>query len=130
MPYAADCLRGVEVDDECMVRLRDFGYNNSTLSTNGFSFIVCPTNEAHNSTYWLVRSFYEHGVADHVSVRLDPFLWGPCDAFPQMMYKMLVYAKRLNWDGSGSSGSKLMGKCEPTSRGVAANHGILLGREK
>lgn len=99
MPYSAGCFRGIPVDGECMVRLADFEYTGSTLVKNGFSFTVCPTNAAPNSTYWLLRSFYEQGVASHVSVRLDPFLWGPSDSFPQMMYKMIVYAKPVNWDG-------------------------------
>lgn len=101
IPYSAACLRDLKVDDEFLVSLADFTYNNSTLNTNGFSFTVCPTNAAANSTYWLLRSFYEQGIANHVSVRLDPFLWGPSDSFPQMMYKMIVYAKPVNWDGIG-----------------------------
>jgi hypothetical protein len=101
LPYSADCLRGVKVDAEAMVRLTDFEYNNSTLDANGFSFTVCPTTLAANSSYWLLRSFYEQDLANHISVRLDPFLWGPHSSFPQMMYKMIVYAKPVNWDGIG-----------------------------
>jgi len=101
LPYTADCLRHAQVDGEGMVRLADFQYNDATLATNGFSFTVCSTTESPNSTYWLLRSFYDQGVADHVSVRLDPFLWGPSDSFPQTMYKMIVYARPLNWDGIG-----------------------------
>jgi hypothetical protein len=101
MPYAADCLRGIAVDSEGMVQLDSFTYNRSTLDANGFSFTICTTTPSPNSTYWLLRSFYEQDVANHVSVRLDPFLWGPSDSFPQMMYKMIVYAKPLAWDGIG-----------------------------
>lgn len=101
LPYSAGCLRGSKVDDEGLVPLADFTYNDSTLNANGFSFSVCPTTASANSTYWLLRSFYEQAVADHVSVRLDPFLWGPSDSFPQMAYKMIVYAKPINWDGIG-----------------------------
>lgn len=110
LPYSADCLRGLKVDDECLVSLTNFTYNNSTLNTNGFSFTVCPTNAAANSTYWLLRSFYEQGVADYVSVRLDPFLWGPTDSFPQMAYKMIVYAAPVNWDGIGRLKSQHHGR--------------------
>jgi hypothetical protein len=99
LPHSADCFPGPRADDECLVPLTNFTYNNSTLNANGFSFTVCPTNAAANSTYWLLRSFYEQGIADHVSVRLDPFLWGPSDSFPQMAYKMIVYAKPVNWNG-------------------------------
>jgi len=101
LPYSAVCLRGSKVDEECLVPLKDFTYNNSTLNANGFSFTVCPTKASANSTYWLLQSFYEQSVSDHVSVRLDPFLWGTSDSFPQMMYKMIVYAKPVNWDGIG-----------------------------
>ena len=101
LPYTSDCLRHTKVDGEGMVRLADFQYNNASLATNGFSFTVCSTTESPNSTYWLLRSFYDQGVADHVSVRLDPFLWGSSDSFPQTMYKMIVYAKPVNWEGIG-----------------------------
>ncbi len=101
MPYAADCLRDAKVDAEGLVQLAGFDYNKSTLLANQFSFSVCSTTDSANSTYWLLRSFYEQGVADHVSVRLDPFLWGPSDSFPQTMYKMIVYARPLNWNGIG-----------------------------
>jgi hypothetical protein len=110
VPYSAACLRGVRVDDEYLVPLTDFSYNNSTLNANGFSFTVCPTNVEANSTYWLLRSFYEQKVADHVSVRLDPFLWGPSGSFPQMAYKMIVYAKPVNWDGIGQLKEQLHGQ--------------------
>ena len=101
MPYAADCLRDAKVDAEGMVGLACFNYNKSTLTANQFSFSVCSTTDCPNSTYWLLRSFYDEGIADQVSVRLDPFLWGPSDFFPQTMYKMIVYARPLNWDGVG-----------------------------
>jgi hypothetical protein len=101
LPYSADCLCGVMVDDEAMVRLTDFEYNNSSLHANGFSFTVCPTTLAANSSYWLLRSFYEQNLANNVSVRLDLFLWGSQRSFPHLMYKMIVYAKAVNWDGIG-----------------------------
>ena len=101
LPYAADCLREVNVDAEGLVRLAEFAYDNATLSANRFRFIVCSTTDSPNSSCWLLRSFYEQSVADQISVRLDPFLWGPSDSFPQTMYKMIVYARPLNWDGIG-----------------------------
>lgn len=101
MPYAADCLDGVAVDEEGMVRLAEFEDAGAPITKNGFSFTVCPTTAAPNSTFWLLRSFYEQRVADHVRVRLDPFLWGPSDEFPQPMFKMIVYARPVNWDGIG-----------------------------
>ena len=101
LPYAADCLRGVDVDSDGMVRLADFGYAGSAVTKNGFNFTVCPTTSAPNSTYWLLQSFYEQHVDGHISVRLDPFLWGPKDSFTPAMFKMFVYAAPINWDGIG-----------------------------
>ena len=101
LPYSTPSLRNLNlsIDDEHLIRLSDFEYNGSTVSINGFSFVVCSTNRSPNSTFWLLQSFYTQGVSAGVRVRLDPFLWGPSGSFPQMMYKMLVYAKPLNWDG-------------------------------
>jgi hypothetical protein len=110
MPYAADCLRGARIDAEGLVQLAGFNYNESTLLANQFSFNICSTTESPNSSYWLLRAFYEQGIADHVNVRLDPFLWGPSDSFPQMTYKMIVYARPLNWDGIGKLKKQHHGK--------------------
>ena len=112
MPYTADCLQKIKIDGECMVRLADLAYNNATLAAGEFSFTVCSTTESPNSTYWLLRSFYEQGVAGHVSVRLDPFLWGPSDSFPQTMYKMLVYATPVNWESMSKLREPAHGKMQ------------------
>lgn len=101
MPYRMSCLQNIEIDAEGMVRLADFDYNQATLLRGGFSFTVCSTTDCPSSTYWLTRSFYEEGVADDVSVRLDPFLWGPSGSFPQTTYKMLMYATPVSWDKMG-----------------------------
>ena len=101
-PYSLDCLQDIQVDDEGMVRLVNFAYNQATLARDRFSFTLCSTTDCPNSTYWLLRSFWEAGVADHVSVRLDPFLWGSSDSYPQTMYKMLMYATPVNWEDMGN----------------------------
>jgi hypothetical protein len=33
------------------------------------------------------------GIADCVSIRLDPFLWGASETFVPMMFKMIVFGK-------------------------------------
>ena len=121
MPYTADCLQKIKIDGECMVRLADLAYNNATLAAGEFSFTVCSTTESPNSTYWLLRSFYEQGVAGHVSVRLDPFLWGPSDSFPQTMYKMLVYAAPVNWESMSKLRLPPMERCKRTNQRTKAN---------
>jgi hypothetical protein len=99
MPYTAECLNGIAVDQEGMVRLAEFDDAGGTVAKKGFNFTVCPTTSAPNSTFWLLRSFYEQGVAGHVRARLDPFLWGRSDEFSRLMFKMIVYAQPVNWDG-------------------------------
>lgn len=99
LPYSLASLSDVSVDDEQAVRLSDLDYDNSTLLHNGFRFMVCPTTRAFNSTYWLLQSFYQQRVHTAVTVRLDPFLCGPTDFFLQPFYRMLVYARPLDWDG-------------------------------
>ena len=99
MPYAEECLRGLGVDSECMVKLTNFEAIGSALARNRFNFTICPTTMAPNSTFWLLRSFYDQGIADRVSVRLDPFLWGASEAFVPMMFKIIVYGQAVNWDG-------------------------------
>lgn len=99
LPYTTEALSGLQLDEEEMVRLSDFSFDGSSLSRNGFSFVTCLVNRNFNSTYWLQAAFYEKAVADHVRVRLDPFLWRDSASFPQMLYRMLVYAMPLNWNG-------------------------------
>jgi hypothetical protein len=99
MPYAAECLRDIGLDSEGMVKLAKFEAIGGALGRNGFNFTICPTTMAPNSTFWLLRSFYDQGIADHVSVRLDPFLWGASESFLPMMFKMIVYGQSVNWDG-------------------------------
>jgi len=110
LPYSHPALGSTSVDDEDMVRLSEFNYNGSCLTINGFSFVTCLTNRNFNSTYWLQEACYKQRVANHISVRLDPFLWGNSDTFPQMFYKMWVYAKPLNWEGIGRLKQPLHGQ--------------------
>jgi hypothetical protein len=110
LPYAHPALGSTAVDDENMVRLSEFNYSGSCLTINGFSFVTCLTNRNFNSTYGLQEACYKQRVADHISVRLDPFLWGNSDTFPQVFYKMLVYAKPLNWEGIGRLKQPLHGQ--------------------
>lgn len=99
LAYSSPALSTTEIDDEGMVRLSEFAYDGSSLARRGYSFVPCLLNHNFNSTYWLQAAFYQQKVADCVRVRLDPFLWGPTDSFPCMMYKMFVYAMPVDWDG-------------------------------
>lgn len=68
---AAERLRGIGVDNEGMGRLANFEAIGGALSGNGSNFTVCPTTMAPNSTFWLLRSFYDQGIAEHVSIGLE-----------------------------------------------------------
>jgi hypothetical protein len=123
MPYVAECLRDVGVDSECMVKLANFEAVGGALARGGFHFTICPTTMAPNSTFWLLRSFYEQGIADHVSVRLDPFLCGRSETFVPMMFKMIVYGEALNWDGIAQLEKQHHGRmmtAEPSDRSEVA----------
>ena len=61
--YPTTWLAATTIDEDGMVRVADFSYNNATIGKDGFSFTVCSTTDCPNSTYWLLRSFYEGGVA-------------------------------------------------------------------
>lgn len=115
LPYTVEALGGVEVDEEWLVRLRDFHFDGSSAAVNGFSFTTCLVNQSFNSTYWLQQAFYEAGVSEHMRVRLDPFLLGPSEQFPTMMYKMLVYARPLNWAGISRLKEPNFGQMRPDS---------------
>jgi hypothetical protein len=52
-------------------------------------------------------------VAENISIRLDPFLWGKSDSFSRTFYKMLVYGKPLNWDGISKLRQPLHGRMRP-----------------
>lgn len=97
IPYDAQCLNGINVDAEYMVRLANFSTNGSILEQRGHRFTICSTTESPNSTYWLLRSFHSLNIVKYMSVRLDPFLWGSSDSFPEPMYKMIVYGQPLDW---------------------------------
>ena len=99
LPYIRTHSLDFDIDSECMVRFSDFEYNGSTLTIKGFSFVTCLVNQNFNSTYWLQQAFHQESLSDHVRVRLDPYLWGESKSFPQMMYRMLVFARPLNWKG-------------------------------
>jgi hypothetical protein len=57
MPYAAECLPGIGVDGEGMVKLANFVAIGGALARNGFNFTICPTTMSPDSTFWLLRSF-------------------------------------------------------------------------
>lgn len=58
--------------------------------------MLCTTGSP-NSTYWLLQSCYSEGLREHARVRLDPFLHGPAQSFPTLVYRMVIYGRPLDW---------------------------------
>jgi hypothetical protein len=97
-PLELDALSDVAIDSEHLVPLSIFAFDGSRLCRNGYAFTVLCTTGSANSTYWLLASSYETGIADCTSVRLDPFLCGPTQSFPSMFYRMWIYGRPIDWD--------------------------------
>jgi len=117
LPYSNSLLNGLEIDDEYLVRGANLRYNGASFEVNGHSYVTCLVNQNFNSTYWLQQAFFETGIAEHIRVRLDPYLWGRADSFPTMMYRMIVYAKPLNWAGIARLKEPHHGQMRPDSPG-------------
>ncbi len=96
-PYTVPALADLAIGDDNLVSLTDFTYDGSRLERSEYSFLLLATTGAPNSTYWLLLALYQTGIASHVRVRLDPFLFGPAATMPAMFYRMLVHGRPLDW---------------------------------
>jgi hypothetical protein len=115
LPYSTAALDEIRIDDEQMVKLSDLEYTGTSLNRNTHSFVTCLINQSFNSTFWLQEAFYKQRVSNDVSVRLDPYLWGRSDRFPAMIYRMLVYAKPMNWERIANLRDPEHGQMRPES---------------
>jgi hypothetical protein len=97
-PYNQPSTSDLEVDEEGMVRLSEFEFDGSRLIRNGYAFTVFCTTPSPNSTYWLTNTLVGGTNTEMISVRLDPFLFGPEHTFPAMFYRMWQYGRPLDWE--------------------------------
>lgn len=97
-PYSETQLTDLSFDADYLADLDQFGRGLSEFTYGGLSALILSTTGAANSTYWLALALRGLGAADATKIRLDPYLWGPQDDFPMMMYKMDVYGQPLDWD--------------------------------
>jgi hypothetical protein len=97
-PYSEPALADLAVDEEGLVPLSSFTFDGSRLIRNGYAFTVFCTTASPNSTYWLINALRNAESSNDISVRLDPFLFGPEQGFPAMFYKMWLYGRPLDWE--------------------------------
>jgi hypothetical protein len=97
-PYDLPAIADVPVDADHLVPLSEFQYDGSRLLRNGYAFRALTTTSAPHSSYWLLATLFSENLASRASVRLDPFLFGPSNEFPDIGYKMWMYGKPLDWE--------------------------------
>jgi hypothetical protein len=97
-PYDHPALTDIVVDEEGLVPLSSLGGRGARLTHNGFAFTIFCTTDSPNSTYWVANTLRNMATRGEISVRLDPFLFGPDPDFPEMFYRMWQYGKPLDWE--------------------------------
>ena len=97
-PYDHPALSDLSISSDRLVPIHEFDVRGGILIRKGYAFSVLPPIESPNAQYWLMKVASLSEFADYLWVRLDPFLWGPEETFPQMAYLMLWYGKSLDWD--------------------------------
>ncbi|MCL5951605.1 MAG: hypothetical protein M1132_07785 [Chloroflexi bacterium] len=98
LPYSHPDLAGVAVDEEMMVRARDFDTTNQAFERGQTAFHIMPSLPASNSMYWANRVLIELYTTHDVRVRLDPFMLTEREQVGVPLYKMWVYGKPLDWN--------------------------------
>lgn len=99
LPYTSSNLSGFELDGHQLISTQHFnGFRG--LLINGFGYELCPSIPASNSMYWAGQALAEiTSKQGHLfRVRLHPFIEKPLKDYRQMMYKMTVYGRPLDWD--------------------------------
>ncbi|WP_394708113.1 hypothetical protein [uncultured Bacteroides sp.] len=99
MPYDSVNLKNILINNEKLVDISCFEYNNG-LIFNNFSYRLCPSIDQDNSSYWLFQEIIKLIFTQQKKfyIRLDPFFEKPINEYRPMLYKMTVYGKPLNWE--------------------------------
>ena len=113
-PYGLAPVRDIELDSEDLVPLSKFEFDGARLIRNKHAFTIVSTTASPNSTYWLANVLCDLDTSSlQIHVRLDPFLHGHIDSFPQMMYRMIVYGTPLNWELLSKTKKEVHGRWQP-----------------
>lgn len=97
MPCGLPELCDLQVDGDGLVAMKDFDFNGSVLKRNGRAFLMAPSTESPNASYWFLLQAERHNLLNSLAIRLDPFMHGPADSFPNMAYFMWLYGRPLDW---------------------------------
>lgn len=95
--YSLDALSDINFDIEGLVPMGDFEGKRSLLIRRDYAFSIMPTVQSSNSSYWLTLALRRTDAWKSAKIKLDPFMWGPKEEFPQMEYRMWSWGKRLTW---------------------------------
>lgn len=97
-PYSLPELADVDVDEEHLVAASEFRGVDAVLERSGRDFMMAPSVESPNASYWFLLQVAKHKLVSSTRLRLDPFMHGPTGMFPRMVYLMRVYGRSLDWD--------------------------------
>lgn len=99
-PYNSKNLSNLAILENNLVSARDFiSYDNNFLY-NDFVYMLSPTIDASNSSYW-ISSIISRLIASknlNFKIRLDPFIECHYNDFQKMVYKMNIYGRELDWN--------------------------------
>jgi hypothetical protein len=101
-PYDLPECQDLEVDDEQLVNLAEFGGRVGPFTRAGHSFLLMLPLPEPVSEFWLSRALRKHQACHaDVRVRLDPFLHGPTDEFSFLELRAWWHGPSLDWDHIG-----------------------------
>jgi hypothetical protein len=95
-PYNHQALADIELTEDQLVPLSEFEVGDLALTRNGHTFAPVPPINGQNAAYWFMQTVVRRGLQGAVSVRLDPLMHRPSDAFSHVAYKMWLYGRRLD----------------------------------
>jgi len=99
-PYDSENLRGIEIDSNNLVGIRNFNFYNDGYQYNDFVYKLTPPISQNNSSYWISRTIIrlakEKGL--NFKIRLDPFIEKHQSEYLPMQYKMFIYGRPLDWE--------------------------------
>lgn len=96
-PYNHISLQGLELDKNFLVHVSDLQVKRGGFSLGGEVFMLLPSTNATNSTYWLLQELGNIRQKELIKIRLDPLIHQPADAFNPMVFRMQVYGKSFEW---------------------------------
>jgi hypothetical protein len=99
-PYNSENISQLELDKNYLISTNQLNLTQFRFQYGPKVYELCPITGGSNSSYWIFQAILfcirKHGFV--FKVRLDPFKEIPSEDYSQMMYKMYVHGKPLNWD--------------------------------